>query len=62
VPRRSIAQQRDFFATQLAGWYRAGLDDLRNAPGARFYPRVADFAQAWLDAEAQALSGPGGTA
>lgn len=56
VPRRTHAQQRVFFEAQLAGWYRAGLDDLRDAPEARFYRRVADFAEAWLDLEAQVLA------
>ncbi len=56
VPRRPLATQKTFFTRHLAPWYARCLDDLRGAPEAAFYCRVADFVQAFLDLEVEAFS------
>lgn len=56
VPPRPLAAQRRFFETHLAPWYARALDDIRRAPQANFYRRVADFLQAFLDLEAEAFA------
>ncbi|WP_119155074.1 TorD/DmsD family molecular chaperone [Caldimonas tepidiphila] len=55
LPRRPLAVQKDFFDRHLAPWYERCLDDLRQAEGANFYRRVADFMHAFLDVEAEAF-------
>lgn len=52
----ALAQQRQFFDTHLAPWYRRCLHDIRSAPAANFYRLVADFAEAFLDIEAAAFA------
>lgn len=51
-----LAQQRQFFDAHLAPWYRRCLHDIRSAPEANFYRLVADFAEAFLDIEAEAFA------
>lgn len=51
-----LASQQQFFDTHIAPWYRRCLQDIRSAPEANFYRLVADFAQAFLDVEAQAFA------
>lgn len=53
--RHAVHEQKTFFMAQIAPWYRRCLDDIRNAAGANFYLRVADFAQAFLELEQQAF-------
>ena len=51
-----LASQQRFFDTHIAPWYGRCLQDIRSAPEANFYRLVADFAQAFLDVEAQAFA------
>lgn len=51
-----LASQQQFFDTHIAPWYRRCLQDIRSAPEANFYRLVADFAQAFLDVEAEAFA------
>jgi len=53
--RKTIAQQQSFFERHLASWHHACLHDIRSAPGANFYRLAAEFAQAFLEIEAQAF-------
>lgn len=52
----TLGRQRQFFDTHLAPWYRRCLHDIRSAPAANFYRLVADFAEAFLDIEAEAFA------
>ena len=52
---QSLAVQRAFFEKHIAPWYASCLEDIRGAEGANFYRRVADFIQAFVEAEAQAF-------
>ena len=56
VLRAEPCVQREFFRKHLAGWSAACLADLRAAAGADFYRAVADFAEAFLALEQQALA------
>jgi TorA maturation chaperone TorD len=51
-----LARQRAFFEAYIAPWYRRCLHDIRSAPEANFYRLVADFAEAFLDVEAEAFA------
>ena len=51
-----LAVQQQFFDTHIAPWYGRCLQDIRSAPEANFYRLVADFAQAFLDVEAEAFA------
>jgi TorA maturation chaperone TorD len=51
-----LANQQRFFDTHIAPWYLRCLQDIRSAPEANFYRLVADFAQAFLDVEAEAFA------
>lgn len=53
---QALARQRQFFDTHIAPWYRRCLHDIRSAPEANFYRLVADFAEAFLDIEAEAFA------
>src|SRR3569833_100548 len=53
--RLTFAQQQSFFDRHLASWHHACLHDIRSAPGAIFYRLAAEFAQAFLEIEAQAF-------
>jgi TorA maturation chaperone TorD len=51
-----LDRQRAFFETHIASWQGACVTDIRNARGAHFYARVADFVDAFLAAEANAFA------
>lgn len=51
-----LETQRAFFDKHIAPWYRRCLHDIRSAPEANFYRLVADFAEAFLDVEAEAFA------
>ncbi|MGZ8288396.1 MAG: TorD/DmsD family molecular chaperone [Telluria sp.] len=50
-----LETQRQLFDTHIAPWYRRCLQDIRTADEANFYRLVADFAQAFLEVEAEAF-------
>jgi TorA maturation chaperone TorD len=55
VARQSVERQHEFFDMHIAPWSAICLEHLRQADGARFYPRVADLAGAFFDIERAAF-------
>jgi TorA maturation chaperone TorD len=55
VPRQPLPRQQEFFEVHIATWSGICLDHLRQADGARFYQRVADFIAAYFDIEREAF-------
>jgi TorA maturation chaperone TorD len=55
VARQSVERQHEFFDVHIAPWSAICLEHLREADGARFYPRVADLAGAFFDIERAAF-------
>lgn len=51
-----LAVQNRFFSDHIAPWYAACLQHLRSANGSNYYRCVADFAEAFLDLEAEAFA------
>jgi TorA maturation chaperone TorD len=56
APRRTLAEQKQFFEAHLAPWYERCLADIAAAQGANFYRLVAAFAGAFLAIEAEAFA------
>lgn len=55
IARQPLEHQHAFFSAHIAPWYARCLDDLRWAPGARFYSCVADLADAFFTVERDAF-------
>ena len=55
APRQPLARQQAFFEVHIATWSGACLDHLRDADGACFYARVADFIAAYFEIERDAF-------
>ena len=55
APRQPLARQQAFFEVHIATWSDACLDHLREADGACFYARVADFIAAYFEIERDAF-------
>lgn len=55
VARQPVERQHEFFEMHIAPWSAICLEHLRQADGARFYPRVADLASAFFDLERAAF-------
>lgn len=53
--RRTVQEQRAFFMKHLVPWYARCMDDIRRVPGANFYRKLADLAQAFFEIEYQAF-------
>jgi TorA maturation chaperone TorD len=53
--RQTTARQKIFFERHIAPWWQHCLDDIRQATGANFYCRVAEFAGAFLQIESEAF-------
>lgn len=51
----SLAAQREFFNTHLAGWVERFMQDLRAAQSARFYKAVGAFGERFIVLEKQYL-------
>jgi TorA maturation chaperone TorD len=52
---QAIGLQREFFDKHIEPWYRNCLDDIRSVRDANFYRQLADFIDAFFDAEWQAF-------
>jgi TorA maturation chaperone TorD len=55
VARQPVERQHEFFEVHIAPWSGICLEHLRQADGARFYPRVADLADSFFDIERAAF-------
>jgi TorA maturation chaperone TorD len=55
LARQPVERQHEFFEVHIAPWSGVCLGHLRQAEGARFYPRVADLAEAFFDIERAAF-------
>lgn len=55
ISPQPLSVQKGFFEKHIAPWQAACLADIRNAQGANFYCRMADFIQAFFEIEAQAF-------
>lgn len=55
VARQPVERQHEFFEMHIAPWSAICLEHLRQADGARFYPRLADLADAFFDLELAAF-------
>lgn len=52
---RSLTIQSEVFNTYIGGWIERCLDDMREAPGANFYQKLADVIEAFYRVEIQAF-------
>jgi TorA maturation chaperone TorD len=55
VARQPLPRQQEFFEVHIAPWSGICLNHLRQADGAQFYQRVADFADAFFNIERDAF-------